>query len=227
MNPFEQHWDDPCIDEAAISDPDHEDYPFTLEDVGVGPGGKALINLVLNPTPGMAICGEISLNDSDFKINNVDQIDKNSQKIDSIELAEGHHHFKSSDGTTQNFNMNAGGDVPVSGENVTVLVSNVQLDWLGGSDLSLSAPSDFTVGGGIPDNGFLASDLSEGYGHVIHQNPAVYDPVLEHELGGTNGASIDGLIYTGLHSHFNFHGDQNTSEDDDACLTAIAGIIWV
>lgn len=227
LDPFPDHWDDPCIPNSELDDSNYDPnlsfgdpipgggtymFPFSKE-----PGLAGGIDLVVNPTPGFKLCGTVKANNNFLEVGKKKIFHK--EDIETIVLAPGLHHLGSSDGTIQDINFNGSGKIPVVGTDVTILLTNVQLDWLGSSQDSLSAPSD------LSGPGFNATDSIEGIGHLIHQNPHVPgpdDPILKHELGGSNGSVFDGLIYTGLYSDFKFHGNQNTGATG-VCLTAIAG----
>ncbi len=234
---FNNNWDDPCADLTN---------PLLLAAAFVKPpgpivGGKMQVNLQINPVPasfyefgqsGASICGEIRKTGNSLIVDGIPLIDSSTEALVSIEFMPGLHHFKANPGSEpQDFNLNGGSDIAVSGTNVTILLSNIQLDWLGASQIDISAPEDVI---GLANPGFdLALDEPQ---YLIYQNPyspngpASDDPkcndgsILCHELGGSDGADLSGLIYTGLYSTFWFHGTQDTNEEGD-CLAVIAGNI--
>jgi hypothetical protein len=204
------------------------------------------VNLQINPVgaafyevgqSGASICGEIRKTGNNLLVDGLSPL--SSSDLVSIEFMPGLHHFRANPGSIQDFNLNGGNDIGVSGVDVTFLLSDIQLDWLGASQIDISAPQDAI---GLDNPGFdLALDEPQ---YLIYQNPCtniavpctasgpVSDPenprcgveILCHELGGTNGADLSGLIYTGLYSTFWFHGTQDTNADGD-CLAVIAGNI--
>lgn len=237
VDPFPDHWDDPCIPHSDLADtnydpnktfgdpldpndPDGAKYMFPFSQEPSGSGG---INLVINPTPGFKLCGNVKSNNNNVSIGTPGDEETifAGDTIDNVVFAPGLHHFGSSTGDVQNFDLNGGGPnvIPVSGTDVTFLTTNVQIDWVGGSNQTLSAPSD------LSGTGFNATDTLDGVGHLLHQNPYVPSSIedsLNHELGGNTGSTLSGLIYTGLYSHFKFHGNLNVGTTN-VCLSAIAG----
>ena len=231
---FADHWGDVCEDLVAKN-------PFKQVSQGPAGNGKDWIKIIVQPTQGLAICGEIRKTGSNFIVDGIPQIDSTTQVLHSIDFADGLHHFKSKTGGIQNFNLNAGADVPVGMEfpflpdGVTILLSNIQLDWLGTSQISLVAPDNLAPFVGNL-RGFTANDLAapdDHTGFVFHQNPnspngpTTNNPCndgsnLCHVLGGGNGFDVKGIMYFGRWSHLKIHGTQNTGAAVQ-CLAMIAG----
>jgi hypothetical protein len=213
---FDNNWDEPCVTDPVVLA-----AAFTKTFVGPPINGKEQINLQMHPVPDYAICGEIRKTGSDFIVDGQSHIDSTTENLVSLEFMPGVHHFKANSGSEpQDFNLNGGSDITVSGFDVTILLSDIQLDWLGASVIELHAPHD------LSDLTLPGFEQADSTGYLIHQNPGSPGPadgyILEHELGGSNGAVLDGMIYTGMWSELWFHGTQNT-DDDVACLAAIAG----
>jgi hypothetical protein len=218
LNLFEFHWDDGCRDLSLAPS------PFQKEIVGINADGKNEINLVVNPVgEDEAICGTILKSGNDLIVDGQGQIDNSVEALVSIEFAPGLHHFKSSDagGAAQDFALEGGADISVTGTDVTILLSNIQLAWAGASNITLTAPAFDSMGDGF----LIQDDPATHAGFIFHQNPnspGSGDPILVHDLAGDNDAVFGGMMYFGPYSEVIFRGTQQSGETTD-CFAAIGG----
>jgi hypothetical protein len=92
------------------------------------------------------------------------------------------------------------GNGTITGNGVTILLTNSTLDWKGAKDLTLTAGSS---------------------GFVFYQNPA--DPLnpAGHDIGGNADAAIDGIQYFGMQD-VRYHGVTQQDADAPQCTVVVA-----